>query len=113
MVIRKGGDNHVGCTAVAATSCREARPAPFDGRGGVALSKHDLIVSTGELRGMPVIRAVGELDLSNVTEVRSVVAEECERRPSVLIFDLRDLTYMDSSGLGVLVGAKRRLAAHE
>ena len=77
------------------------------------MDKHDLIVTTGELRGMPVIRAEGELDLSNVSEVRSVVADQCERKPPVLVFDLRDLTYMDSSGLGVLVGAKRRLAAND
>ena len=52
----------------------------------------------------------GELDLSNVSEIREVVTRECERHPAVLIFDLRELTFLDSSGLGVLVGAKRRLA---
>ncbi len=77
------------------------------------MEKHDLTVRTGELQGMPVIRAEGELDLSNVSELRAVVAEQCERQPNALVFDLRDLEYMDSSGLGVLVGAKRRLAAHE
>ena len=75
--------------------------------------RHDLEVSVGELQGMPVIRVAGELDLSNVSEIRAMVADQCELRPSVLIFDLRELTYMDSSGLGVLVGAKRRLAANE
>jgi anti-anti-sigma factor len=75
------------------------------------LNKHDLVVTLADLRGLPVIRAEGELDLSNVSEVRSLVAVQCELRPAVLIFDLRDLTYMDSSGLGVLVGAKRRLAS--
>jgi anti-anti-sigma factor len=77
------------------------------------LGRHDLNVSVTQLEGMPVIRVDGELDLSNVSEIRSVVAEQCELRPSVLIFDLRELTYMDSSGLGVLVGAKRRLASNE
>ena len=67
----------------------------------------------GQLQGIPVIRVDGELDLSNVSEIRAVVAEQCELRPAVLVFDLRELTYMDSSGLGVLVGAKRRLAANE
>ena len=79
----------------------------------MALDKHDLRITTGQLRGMPVIRAEGELDLSNVSELRAVVAEQCENPPSVLIFDLGDLSYMDSSGLGVLVGAKRRLASKE
>lgn len=77
------------------------------------MAKHDLNVSTGEMGGMPVIRVAGELDLSNVSEVRAVVAEQCERKPPALVFDLSDLSYMDSSGLGVLVGAKRRLAATE
>lgn len=77
------------------------------------MDRHELTVSTGHLQGMTVIRAEGELDLSNVSELRAVVAEQCESKPSILIFDLSDLTYMDSSGLGVLVGAKRRLAPGE
>lgn len=77
------------------------------------MEKHDLKVTTGHFAGMPVISVEGELDLSNVSELRSVVADQCESHPAALIFDLRDLTYMDSSGLGVLVGAKRRLANHE
>jgi anti-sigma B factor antagonist len=77
------------------------------------LGRHDLVVTVGQMDGLPVIRASGELDLSNVSEVRAVVAEQCELRPAALIFDLSDLLYMDSSGLGVLVGAKRRLAAHD
>ena len=77
------------------------------------MDKHDLRITTGQLRGMPVIRVEGELDLSNVSQLRAVVAEQCENRPGVLIFDLSDLIYMDSSGLGVLVGAKRRLAPKE
>ena len=47
--------------------------------------RHDLEVSVGELQGMPVIRVAGELDLSNVSEIRAVVADQCELRPSVLI----------------------------
>ena len=45
----------------------------------------------------------GELDLSNVVAVREVVKDACgEARPS-LVFDLSELQFMDSSGLGLLI----------
>jgi anti-sigma B factor antagonist len=45
----------------------------------------------------------GELDLSNVVAVREVVDDaRGEGRPS-LIFDLSELHFMDSSGLGLLI----------
>ena len=59
--------------------------------------------------GVPVIRAVGELEIATVPEMRAVVDEVTERRPRALVFDFRQIAYMDSSGLGILVSAKKRL----
>ena len=49
------------------------------------------------------IVVTGELDLSNVGSVREVVDDaRGEGRPS-LVFDLSELQFMDSSGLGLLI----------
>jgi len=63
-----------------------------------------------EWDGVPVIQASGELDLATVAELRSAAHAATERTPKVLVFDFSGLRYMDSSGLGILVGAKKRLA---
>jgi anti-sigma B factor antagonist len=67
-------------------------------------------VTLDRVGDVPVIRAVGELDLGTAAAIRqafaSVIAAEA---PSLLIFDLREVTFMDGGGLGILVGARNRL----
>jgi anti-anti-sigma factor len=63
-----------------------------------------------EWDGVPVIQASGELDLATVSELRAAAHAATERAPQTLVFDFSGLRYMDSSGLGILVGAKKRLA---
>jgi anti-sigma B factor antagonist len=75
------------------------------------LEKHALTITVESVDDVPVIRAVGELEIATVPEMRTVVAEVSERRPRALVFDFRRISYMDSSGLGILVSAKKRLGA--
>ena len=84
-------------------------PAP---RKETRLEKHQLRVDEGQLSGMPVVRTRGELDLSTIAELRRVVQAITERQPPLLVLDLSGLSYMDSSGLGLLMGAKRRQGQH-
>ena len=53
-----------------------------------------------------VVTPCGELDLATVGALRSALDEvgRCE----VLVLDLREITFMDSSGIGVLVDEHRR-----
>jgi anti-anti-sigma factor len=76
------------------------------------LDKHALTVTVDHDGDIPIIRAVGELDLATVPELRAVVTQITDRQPYELVFDLRRVSYMDSSGLGILVSAKKRLGAH-
>lgn len=75
------------------------------------MEKHALTITVESVDDVPVIRAVGELEIATVPEMRAVVAEVSERRPRALVFDFRQISYLDSSGLGILVSAKKRLGA--
>jgi anti-sigma B factor antagonist len=76
------------------------------------LQKHALQVAVEELEGIPVLRAAGELDLATIPELRVVFNEITDQSPRAIIFDFAGITYLDSSGLGILVSAKRRLGGH-
>ena len=77
------------------------------------VDKHALTITVESVDDVPVIRAAGELDLATVPEMRAVVAEVAERRPRALVFDFSEISYLDSSGLGILVSAKKRLGSYE
>lgn len=76
------------------------------------MQRHALQVTVEEWAGAPVIRAFGEIDLATVPELRAVVNEITARSPRVLVFDFSHVGYMDSSGLGILVSARRRLGVY-
>ena len=47
----------------------------------------------------------GEIDISNDERVRSAIERCLDPRPNRLVIDLRDLSFMDSSGIAVLLRA--------
>jgi anti-sigma B factor antagonist len=57
-----------------------------------------------------VLSLAGELDLDASSELRAALVEACDQRLGVVV-DLAGVTFVDSSALGVLVGAARRLQA--
>ena len=74
--------------------------------------RHSLQVTVEEIEAIPVVRAAGEMDLATIPELRAVVNELTDRVPQTLVFDFTSITYLDSSGLGILVSVKRRLGAY-
>jgi anti-sigma B factor antagonist len=56
-----------------------------------------------------VVQLAGEIDMSHSPGVHQALVEVLEKRPRRLIIDLTDVTYMDSSGVGILVDALRRV----
>jgi anti-anti-sigma regulatory factor len=56
------------------------------------LEKHALQITVESVDDVPVIRAVGELEIATVPEMRAVVAAVSERRPRALVFDFRKLS---------------------
>ncbi|MHB9025968.1 MAG: STAS domain-containing protein [Armatimonadota bacterium] len=58
---------------------------------------------------IPVLRLAGELDLRNVPEVRRAIRGLLEEGQVNILVNLTDLDFIDSSGLGVLVGGLARV----
>ena len=57
---------------------------------------------------IPVLSVSGELDMAVVGQVEQALVPVEARRPPVLLLDLRDLTFMDSSGLRLVLEADIR-----
>lgn len=57
------------------------------------------------------IGAVGEIDLATVNTLRSAIAKAMQQGATHLTLNLDKVTYIDSSGLGTLIGAHKRLTS--
>src|SRR5688500_9261672 len=65
--------------------------------------------------GIVVIRSEGRLNMASAPQLRAVVAECAAAGRSRIVVDLSAITFVDSSGLGALIGGLRtaRQAAGE
>jgi anti-sigma B factor antagonist len=61
--------------------------------------------------GHLLVTVVGEVDIATVGLLRECLAG-LARRGLPLVIDLDQVTFMDATGLGALVGGARRAAAH-
>ncbi len=59
-----------------------------------------------------IVTISGEIDMSRSPSIHQQLVEALQARPARLIFDLTNVGYMDSSGVGVLVDALRRMRLH-
>lgn len=64
------------------------------------------------VKGATVITLAGDIDLHHVPQIHPVLLREVDKKPSVLVIDLGDVGYMDSSGVGVLVQVFQRVKAY-
>jgi anti-sigma B factor antagonist len=55
-----------------------------------------------------IFKLRGSLDLATAPTVRAALSEAADEDGHHLIVDLRQLEFLDSTGLGVLIGAHRR-----
>jgi anti-sigma B factor antagonist len=60
--------------------------------------------------GAVVLSLAGELDLYNAEEVRGALLDASAGDPAVLVVDLEEVRFIDSTALGVLIEARSRLA---
>lgn len=70
----------------------------------------DLARVEGERQGtVCLVRVHGEIDLSNAHEVSSAIGSAMGQEARWLVVDLSDLTYLDSSGVALLLRLAERL----
>jgi anti-sigma B factor antagonist len=58
--------------------------------------------------GAAVVSVVGEVDLATAPELRTVLDKVLDGGASTLVVDLSASTFIDSTALGVLIGAWKR-----
>jgi len=58
----------------------------------------------------PVVKADGEIDLSNIDELRSALDAAIARSPKAVVIDFTDIVYIDSAGVAVVISAYRRVS---
>lgn len=69
----------------------------------------DLQLETENLAQWSVLRVSGDVDLFSAPQLRSAVYEMIESGQSQIGIDLSRVAFLDSTGLGVLVGALKRV----
>jgi anti-sigma B factor antagonist len=68
----------------------------------------ELELSDSDVNGWTVVAASGEIDVAAAPALRDRVTELISSGSTHLVIDLEDVDFIDSTGLGVLVGAVRR-----
>ncbi len=68
-------------------------------------------VKDSEQPGVEVLDVGGEIDVATSPELHELLSGLIESGPGLLIVNLTDVSFIDSTGLGVLVGAVRELRA--
>ena len=60
-----------------------------------------------------VVAVSGEIDLFTAPELKSALSEAIESGHTRIVVDLTDTTFLDSTALGVLIGAVKRLRSRD
>lgn len=82
----------------------------MSGRKGSAV---DFAVEHRVERGLTLVKISGEIDVFTSPRLREELLEVIENGGQHLVVDLSEVTFLDSTGLGVLVGIYHRLRARD
>jgi anti-sigma B factor antagonist len=67
------------------------------------------VTSEVDPAGQPIVTISGELDLASVEAVRTAIEPLLAESPKIVTFDLEGLSFMDSSGIALLVQVSNRV----
>lgn len=73
----------------------------------------DLVIQTRDEGAWTVVGVSGEVDLYTAPKLRERIVELVEQGRLRLIVDLEHVEFIDSTGLGILVGALKRVKERE
>ena len=84
-------------------------PNEFGDRGAVV----DLTLATREVDGRTVVAVGGEIDVYTAPKLRDSITELVGAGTYDIVIDLEAVEFLDSTGLGVLVGGLKKVRAHD
>jgi len=71
-----------------------------------------LQLSREERAGVPIVTVGGEVDVSTAPALQAELSSIAEDTPRVVV-DLSEVTFLDSTGIGVLIAGMKRLSRGE
>jgi anti-sigma B factor antagonist len=77
---------------------------------GTTGGRETAVTAVDRREGVVVLSLGGELDLYNAEEVRGALLDACADEPGMLVVDLEEVRFIDSTALGVLIEARSRMA---
>jgi anti-sigma B factor antagonist len=86
-----------------------AGPMTCTSRGATPV---ELSVTTSRQDDVSVVTVAGEVDVYTAAQLRAVLDEEIGAGNSRLVVDLDEVSFLDSTGLGVLVGRLKLVRNH-
>ena len=73
----------------------------------------DLTLATNEVDGATIIAVGGEIDVYTAPKLRDKITELVADGLYDIIVDMEAVEFLDSTGLGVLVGGLKKVRAHD
>lgn len=77
------------------------------------MGSFDLLVQSRAEGAWTVVDVEGEVDLSTASSLRDRIVELVEKGSRQIVINLQGVPFMDSTGLGVLVGSLKRVRERE
>lgn len=73
----------------------------------------DLSLETREVEGTTLVTVGGEIDVYTAPKLRDKITELVAAGAYRIVIDLEAVEFLDSTGLGVLVGGLKKVRAHD
>lgn len=73
----------------------------------------DIKIDLEETDSLPILKVEGEVDVYTAPKLKSRILSLIDNQQYHMIIDLNGVDFMDSSGLGVLVGGLKRVGPHD
>ena len=73
----------------------------------------DLTLTTREAGGRTVVAVGGEIDVYTAPKLRDTITDLVASGAYHLVIDMEGVEFLDSTGLGVLVGGLKKVRAHD